>query len=49
MIPFSKGQAVAMVPPFENCTIQNLDFLSGFQMVFEKTAAIRRDFKCSGL
>ena len=35
--------------PFKNWTIPNSNVLSGFQMVFDKMAAICPDFKCFNL
>ena len=49
MVGVSNGGALAMAiaksQPFENRTIQNLDFVSGFQIVFDKMSAICPDFK----
>ena len=45
MVQFSNGQALAMAIVL---TIQNPDILSGFQIVFNKMAAICPDFKWLG-
>ena len=44
MIWFSNGLALAMAQPFENQTIKIWTFLSAFQIVLDKKAAICPDF-----